>query len=333
MNKYSKWYPFPLKIAGVGRYVPNRVIKSKELEAQCGFPGGWCSEHLGVLERRWVEDETQSFMGAQAAREAIADANTDLYDIDLIINASMSFERKIPDGGPLIQRQLGLEESGIPCTTVQASCLSFLAALDVSASLLAVGTCRNILMVSAEVVSPILDTHYPEAYTLFGDGAAAAVITLASPRENSCIHHALLETYGRGVPWMQSLYGFTALQNKMEHPKDIALQMDMKAFMEHGIDYTRKLLGKLCKTLHINNSDIKLVIPQQAGKALLDNLQQDIPAERIIRIIDRFGFCGAASFPMALYEAIKTDKLKRKDLFLLVGFGPGLSVGGMIMTY
>ena len=97
----------PLKIIGVGRYLPERVVGSAEVEALCGLPAGWIERRSGVRERRWVADETSSLMGAQAAREAVAEAGLALSDLDLILNASGTPEQAIPDGGPLIQRQLG----------------------------------------------------------------------------------------------------------------------------------------------------------------------------------------------------------------------------------
>ena len=108
----------PLKIIGLGRYLPERIVPSAEVEALCGLPPGWIERRSGVRERHWATTETSSYMGAQAAREAVAQAGLALSDIDLILNASGTPEQAIPDGGPLIQRQLGLGGSGIPCLSV-----------------------------------------------------------------------------------------------------------------------------------------------------------------------------------------------------------------------
>ncbi len=146
----------PLKIIGLGRYLPARVVPSREVEVLCGLPAGWIERRSGVRERRWAagaNGETSSFMGAQAAREAVAEAGLALTDIDLILNASGTPEQAIPDGGPLIQRQLGLGQSGIAALSVHATCLSFLAAIDLSATLLATGRYHRILIVTSEIGS------------------------------------------------------------------------------------------------------------------------------------------------------------------------------------
>src|SRR5690348_3640209 len=108
----------PIKIIGLGRYLPKRVVPSSELEAMCGLSPGWVERRNGVRERRWVTDETSSYMSAQAAREALEEAELRADQLDLIINASGTGEQAIPDTGALIQRQLGLGNSGIPAMTV-----------------------------------------------------------------------------------------------------------------------------------------------------------------------------------------------------------------------
>src|ERR1051325_5018268 len=112
----------PLKIVGTGHYAPKRVVPNSEVEAMCNLPAGWIEQKTGVRERRWVTNETSTFMGAQAARQAAADAGMKLNDIDLIIHASATWPQAVPDGAHLIQRELGLESSGISCMTVHTTC-------------------------------------------------------------------------------------------------------------------------------------------------------------------------------------------------------------------
>jgi len=331
----NEWYPLPLHIAGTGIYLPERLVTSGELEAKHGLETGWCEANLGVRERRWVDGETPSYMGAAAAREAAANAAMDPEDIDLIINASgtANYERGVPDGGPLIQKQLDLENSGIPGITLQNNCLSFMTALEFCAAMLAAGRYRNILVVSSELLSLNLDTQDPQVYGRFGDGAAAAVVTLPPEGGESCIHHARIKTYGHAAGLMQSLMGLAAFRIKKTRPEDLTLKIDAPAFDKYAIQYTKTLLQEILEDSGQHIEDIKLTIPQQTGKAYLDHLSEMIPGDKIIRVFHRFGFCGAASLPMALAEAVKEERLKRGDRFLMLGAGAGMSVGGMIMTY
>jgi 3-oxoacyl-[acyl-carrier-protein] synthase-3 len=323
--------PMPVKIASIGHYVPRRVVSSRELESRYDLDEGWCWDNLGIRERRWAVEETASFMGAQAAREALLNAGKDLTDIDFIINASYSYEKVVPDGGPLIQNQLGPQASGIPSTTIHANCLSFPAALELGASMLVTGCCNHILIVSSELLSLNIDFSIPHVGALFGDGAAALVITRTPDGENSGITGIYFENYTHDAFLFQSGIGLAALQKKELTAKDLALQMDYHHFMEAGQKYTNLLLDKIFNEKNIHH--IKKFIPQQLGKKYLEGLNIFFPGEKQVIIFDRFGFCGAASLPMALYETIQSKQLLRGEPFLLLGIGAGLSLGGMIMTY
>lgn len=184
----------PLKIIGLGRYLPKRVVLSSELEAMCGVPAGWVERRNGVRERRWVTDETSSLMSAQAAREALDEAHLKPHQLDLIINASGTGEQAIPDTGALIQRQLGLGDSGIPAMTVHTTCLSFIAGMDVASNFIHSGRYKNILICSADVASCGINPKEPESASLVGDAAAAVVVTRAEADEPSMIHHAHFRT-------------------------------------------------------------------------------------------------------------------------------------------
>jgi 3-oxoacyl-[acyl-carrier-protein] synthase-3 len=286
-----------------------------------------------------VAEETPSLMGAEAAREACRQACLDLQDIDLIINASgtASFEKGLPDGGPLLQKALGLDYSGIPCFSLQNNDLSFMLALEVCAALLSTGQYQYILVVSAEVLSRNLDVENPGVSTLFGDGAAAALLTFPNPAERtgSQLHHSLFQTFSTAADSLQSKLGFFASEIKKLKKAEMTLKMDNEAFYQYADTYTTGLLQELFSKSAFHMENIKRVVPQQLGKNYIHHLTKNnlIPGEKIIDISDRFGFCGAASIPMALYEAVKEKKLTRDDRFLLIGVGAGISVGGMLMTY
>lgn len=329
-------YPLPLKIAGVGRYVPEKVVPSTELDEKLGLRPGWIEEKQGVKERRWVTDETASYMGAQAAREALANAGIDLSEVDLILNASGTAEQAIPDGAPFIQRQLGLGESGVACMTVHTTCLSFLAGLDVAASFLTTGRYRTILIVSSEISSCGLNWTHPESSTLFGDAAAAAVLVRTPEGEASCIHGARYETYGSGAEYTQIPGGGTRRHPNLPttSPEDNLFHMDGPAVFKMAIEYAPAFLMKLIPDFAEELSKLKVVVPHQASKLALDShLMFGMTEEQIVRTIDRFGNCVGASIPVTLYEAVQTGRLERGDKALLLGTGAGLSFGGIVLTY
>jgi 3-oxoacyl-[acyl-carrier-protein] synthase-3 len=326
----------PLKILGLGRYLPERVVPSAEVEALCGLPAGWIERHSGVRQRHWATTETSSYMGAQAAREAVTDAGLALTDIDLIINASGTPEQAIPDGGPLVQRQLGLGNSGIACLSVHVTCLSFLAALDLSANLLETGRYARILIVTSEIGSVGINFKEPESASLIGDAAAAAVVVRTPPGEAACLSAARLETYGDGAD-------FTAIRGAGSRrppnhpdtrPEDNLFHMDGRQVLRMALTYSGPFLEKLRPGLSRGLGRLELVVPHQPSLVGLRAMQTfGWPAARIMVTLDHLGNCVAASLPATLYEAVRQGRLKRDDELLLVGTGAGLSIGGVILTY
>ncbi len=328
--------PLPVKIVGLGRYLPNRIVTNQEVESLCNLPTGWIEAKTGVKERRWVEDESQAFMAAQATQEALAVAGLGLNDIDLIINASGTQDQAIPDGGPLLQQALGPDVSGVPCYSVHATCLSFIVALELAATLLVSQRYKTILIVSAEIVSQGLNFAEPESASLLGDAAGAAIVRLATAGEASAIQSIHLETYAEGAKFAEVRGGGSQFP-----PNASTTQLTDNLFHMNGPNllrltrrYLSDFLEKLQPGLSTGLGDIQLVIPHQASLLGLRMLRQfGWPDEQVMIVLDKIGNCVAASIPLALYEAVAQQRVQRGDKLLLAGSGAGVSLGGIVLIY
>lgn len=327
----------PLKIIGVGRYLPERVVPSSEVEKMCGIKPGWIERHTGVKERRWTNPkETNSYMGAQAAREAVEDAGLNLSDIDLILCASGTPEQTIPDNSALIQRELGLGKSGTSCMSVHITCLSFLMAMDLASLMLETNRYKTILIVSSDISSVALNFKDPESAALFGDAAAAVVVTRTPEGEASRVEKARFETYSIGAHLTEIRGGGTRRHpaNPATLPEDNLFSMAgpkvYRLARQHQDDFFERLRPGLSK----NPGTIKLVIPHQASLLALRALRRNgIDDDQVVITLDRYGNCVATSLPLTLYEAIKTNRMQRGDEILFGGTGAGLTLGGMILVY
>lgn len=326
----------PLKITGFGRYLPKRIVPSSELEAMCGVPAGWVERRNGVRERRWVTDETSSFMSGQAAIEALDEAKLKPNQLDLIINASGTGEQAIPDTGALIQRHLGLGNSGIPAMSVHTTCLSFVAAMDVASNFINSGRYKNILIASADVASCGINPKEPESASLVGDAAAAVVVTKADINDKSMIHHAHFKTYGDGAYLTTIMGGGSRLHPRFDghKPEDDLFHMDGPAVLRMVRGIAHDFLDELYPGLSKSLLDIDVVVPHQASKVGLMMLERfGWPENKIMRTIETLGNCVAASIPATLYQAVRDGSIQRGQKVLLVGTGAGLSIGGLVLTY
>jgi 3-oxoacyl-[acyl-carrier-protein] synthase-3 len=329
--------PLPLKILGVGRYLPKRVVTNEEIEKLAGLPAGIIQQtNAGVRERHWVQNETASWMGAQAAKEAIEDAKLTLNDIDLILNASGTQEQVIPDGAPLLQRHLGLGQSGVPGMSIHATCISFLVALNVAAHFVGSGQYRHILIVSSDIASKGINPKEYESFVLFGDCAAAVVVGRTPEGESSRMESYALRTYGEGAYYTCVMGGGTKRHPNAPEtkPEDNLFHMDGMKVFQLAIRHSAEILELVQPGLSKNPGDIALVVSHQASRLALKALERfGFKPEQIVVTIDRLGNCVAASLPATLYEAVRDERIKRGEKMLLVGTGAGLSLCAATLIY
>lgn len=313
-------------IAGLGRYLPERRVGNVEVGQLCGRSSAWIGKRTGVLERRWVLHETAPQMGAEAAREAIERARVAWEDIDLILHASGTPAQALPDGGALVQRELGLR--GVAAFSIHATCLSFLVGLHTAWALIKSGAYRNILLVSTEVTSGSLNFADPYSCALFGDGAAAAVIQ--GPGDLTY----RLETYGEGAGLTQVRGGGSLRHPSRCAPEDNLFSMDGPAVLRMACGILPGFLERLRPGLSQTLAGVDWVIPHQASVAGLAILERfNWPRERVVSNLASLGNTVAASIPLALYEAVESGRLRRGDEILLLGTGAGFSLGGALLRY
>src|SRR6186713_2141913 len=142
-------------IKGIGYYVPENVVTNKDLERHMDTTDEWIRERTGIQERRYAtrHKQTTSTLGTEAAKKALDNAGMQAKEIDLIIFATLSPDYYFPGGGVLMQRQLGITETEIPCLDIRNQCSGFVYGLSVADAFISSGMYRNILLIGAETHS------------------------------------------------------------------------------------------------------------------------------------------------------------------------------------
>ena len=329
--------PLAIKIAGLGKYCPERIVTSAELEKQLGIPSGWVEHVTGVRSRRYASSETVSEMATAAAREALQMAGLQPSDLDAIIGASAGVRQAIPCTAAFVQRELGAPDGKSACFDINATCLSFVFALQTAAHLINAGVYKTVLIFSSELGTFSRNPKQWESAVLFGDGAAAAIVTVAQPGESSAIWHSNFVTYSSGVDLTQLVGGGT-----LHHPNDPATTPEMNMFDMDGPAVFKKavrllppFLDEFSNVLGWKPQDFDQVIPHQAsghGLKLLTTRFGFHPERVFVHIRER-GNCISASIPLALTEAVETGRIQRGDKVLLIGTGAGLSIGALALTF
>ncbi|MBU1430327.1 ketoacyl-ACP synthase III [Myxococcota bacterium] len=323
-------------IAGVGRYLPKRVIDNETLAAELGVTPQAIFERSGVISRHRADaEETSSMMAARAAEEALADAGIEAKDLDLILNASGLPEQAIPDMAPLIQRHLGLSASGIPSFSIHSTCLSFLSAVEVASAFIQLGRFKRVLICSSEIPSAGLNRAEIKTAGLLGDAAAAVVLTPSPEGSASRIHSIGFSTYSEGAYLTQVPGGGTRLHPMKPEakPEDGYFQMQGYAVLQMALRYGPEAFERIWPGLSRGLGDIEVAITHQPSAAGMEGFAHFFGRERLVVTLPKLGNCVAASIPATLYEAVSTGRLKRGQRALMVGTGAGLSIGGIVFTY
>jgi 3-oxoacyl-[acyl-carrier-protein] synthase-3 len=253
------------------------------------------------------------------------------------VGASAGPQQAIPCTAALVQRELGAPEGRSACFDVNATCLSFLFALQSAAHMVAAGAYRAALVYSSEIASRTLNPRERESAALFGDAAAAAIVTRSRPGQPGALRHARFATYSGGADLTQVLGGGT-----LHHPNDPATTAEMNTFHMRGPAIFKQatrlagpFLDQFFAALGWERAELDAVVPHQASRHGLEQLTSrfGFRAEQLVLNLALRGNCIAASIPLALAEAAHAGRVRRGDQVLLLGTGAGLTIGAVALTF
>lgn len=327
--------PRTFRIAGTGIALPEAIVSSEQIDAKANRPAGWTRQQFGIGERRFAGlHEPASALGAAAVRAACADAGIGVDALDAVIGASAVMEQPIPGLAPLIQARLGLGDSGLPAFDVNASCLSFLVALDLAVMAIGAGRWRRVAIVSAEIASAGLDFADPEASAIFGDGASAAVVEGGGDSE---ILASSFATFGDGKDLCRLEAGGSRVrQDDMDAFRRASFfRMNGPALFKFTARRFEPFLDRLLSDAGLGRDGVDSIVPHQASATALKHLARQVPdgEAKMIDIFARFGNQIAASLPHALHVASKRGVLREGTVSLLVGSAAGVSLGGAAIRW
>lgn len=321
------------KIEGTGAALPQRKMTTSDLERAHNLQPGILSKKPGVHTRHVAGEETQIDLAAQAAEIALQDAEVSLADIDLVISACAVAYQPLPNTAARIAQSLGFEDGKVDCIDINTSCLSFLTAFDLSNSLLMTGRNERILIVSSEIASRGLPWRTdPQTAALFGDGAAAAVLTDGE----SMVAGSLFRTYPAGWDICQIASGGTRID--MDQDPDAFeigrhFHMQGKDLYKITAQHLPGFMDQLLTDSGWAAADIDLIIPHQASPLAIKHMTRALGLDpsKVIDICAKQGNQIAASIPSALDHARRSGFVGSGDNVLLLGTSAGFSLGAMAL--
>ena len=331
----------PSYIAGVGHYVPSRVVTNAELEPMMNTSDAWIQERTGIRERRWFEEgkDTTANMGANAARKALAMAGLAPDDVQLIVFATLSPDYFFPGSGVLLQRELGMTTNA-PALDVRNQCSGFIYALSVADQFVRTGMYDTVLVVGSEIHSSGLDKSPAGrgVSVIFGDGAGAVVLR-PSPQAGQGLLSTHLYAQGEHAEELivkePSSNRDNRYQQILENEQDLYPFMNGSNVFKHAVVRFPQVIKEALDKNGYQPADLDLLIPHQANLRITQFVQQrmGLPDEKIYSNIQRYGNTTAASVPIALSEAVLEGRIKRGDLVCLAAFGSGFTWASALLKW
>jgi 3-oxoacyl-[acyl-carrier-protein] synthase-3 len=318
------------RIAGTGRYLPERILTNADLEKMVDTTDEWIRTRTGI-ERRHIcaEDETTCDMSEHAARAAMQEAGVGPEDIDLVIVGTTSPDQVFPNVGCLLQERLDIH--GCPAFSLEAACTGFIYALSVADKFVRSGEARNALVIGAEALSKMTDWTDRHTCVLFGDGAGAVVL---QPSSEPGIISTHIHADGQ---YKDLLYFPSGVSKKPEdfHARRDFIQMRGNEVFKVAVNTLGRIVDETLAANDLQKSDVDWLIPHQANIRIIQATARklDMPMDRVILTVAEHGNTSTASVPMALDVAVRDGRVKRGEMLLLEAFGGGFTWGSALVRY
>jgi len=322
------------RILSTGSYVPEKVLTNFDLEKMVDTSDEWITERTGIKERRIAsKDEATSDLCYKASLRAIKNANLTEKDIDLIIVATVTPDMLIPSCACVLQMKLGATNA--VAFDINAACTGFIYALSVAEKFIKTGASKKALVVGAETLSRFTDWTDRSTCVLLADGAGAVILEPTKKDEGIQI----IDIFSDGTMW--DFIHMPAGGSKMPVTEDVInkrlnfIKMRGNETFKVAVKTLEEVVDATLKKGGITSSQLSLLVPHQANIRIIQAMAKrlELPMEKVMVNINRYGNTSAASIPIALDEAVEEGRIKKGDYVMLAAFGGGLTWGASLIKW
>ena len=318
-----------ISITGLGCYVPDRVLTNDELSTIVDTSDEWIMERTGIRERRIAApDEALTDLALPSARAALAQAQLEPSDIDLLVCATVTPDMMFPTSSALLADELGAPEAA--AYDLLAGCTGFMYALAQAYGMLAAGLAQRALVVGGDVLSRILDWTDRSTLVLFGDGAGAVVLEQVD--HGGFLGFELGADGGGGVHLSLPGSGSRRIEDAAGNGY---VQMNGREVFKFATRVLVSSAQALLDECGVTVDEVDVYIPHQANVRIMNHAQQKlgVPRDRMVVNVDRYGNTSSGSIPLGLADAQADGRLRDGALVLMTGMGAGLTWGSALLEW
>jgi 3-oxoacyl-[acyl-carrier-protein] synthase-3 len=321
-------------ITTTAQYLPERTLSNQELEKMVDTTNEWILSRTGIENRHLVkEGEATSDMGTQIAKKLLEKSGKSPEEIDLILVATSTPDFPVVSTAALIQHKIGaINAWGYD---IVAACTGFVYAMETGSKLVESGKYKCVIVIGSDTMSSIIDYTDRNTCVIFGDGGGGVIL---EPTENeNGVLDAILHTDGSGHKYLTVPAGGSlnpasqkTIDNKMHY-----VYQDGKTVFKFAVKNMADVSKQILDKNKLIGSDIKLFIPHQANKRIIDAAAKrcGIKDEQVLVNINKYGNTTAGTIPIALNEAVESGRLVEGDLLLIAAFGGGFTWGSMLIRW
>jgi 3-oxoacyl-[acyl-carrier-protein] synthase-3 len=337
MNNLTNGRPpaFRAVIAGHGSFAPSRLLTNNELADMVDTSDEWITTRTGIKVRHIASDnESTALLATEAAKKALETANLSPKEIELIIVATITPEMVFPSTASFVQRALQAKKAWV--FDLAAACSGFLYGLSIVQQFIESGRIKNALVIGAETLTKITDWTDRSSCILFGDGAGAMVLERNRDGRKGIVYSTMHSDGDRWEALNCQAYGSRyPVDKKLDDPKKVYMQIKGREVYQQAIRRIVEVVKDCLKSCQLSLDDIQMMISHQMNARIIESASKrlNLPSEKVFINIGKFGNTSAASVPIAFDECVRSGRIKRGDIIILVAFGAGLTWGANVIEF
>ncbi|MDR0552533.1 MAG: ketoacyl-ACP synthase III [Holosporales bacterium] len=312
-------------ISSLETYLPPKVLTNDDLSKIVDTSDEWIVERTGIKKRHITEPgEFSAHVAIKAALKTLEAEGIDPLEIDSIVVATVSSEKRTPSCAVIVQDAIGARNAF--AFDVQAACGGFMHALCVADSFIRSGSCKKVLTIGADALSKFVDWTDRSTCVLLGDGAGACIVKEAPDNSSSGIID--IKLYADG-----SKSGIMSIETSEKNDSRGYFTMQGRAVFKCAVDYMYDAMVAVLTKNNMTFDDVDWIVPHQANKRILEAMHKinGLPIEKVIITIEEHANTSSASIPLAIKKSMDDETIKKGDTLLIAAIGAGLVWGSAIL--